>query len=113
MALAVSHVRPTPHSPPGTRHEWCGVLWCAVVCCAVLCCGACPGRGALSQVVLSDTSAGFRCSPTSHLVYERLLEMMGIGAKGSSDFVMLRKEFYGAVEEVRNRVAATRTPRTV
>lgn len=38
------------------------------------------------QVVLSNTTAGFRASPKSHLIYEDLLKLAGISEKESSNW---------------------------
>jgi hypothetical protein len=53
------------------------------------------------QVVLADTTACFRCSPRSHLVYEELLEISGISSTNTSNWCKFSEPI---VPQVRKRV---------
>ncbi len=57
--------------------------------------------GSQGQMVLTDTSAGFRCSPKSHLVFEDALRMLGIRPRGRpDDWAKLREDQYPAIRKV-------------
>ncbi len=52
-------------------------------------------------MVLTDTSAGFRCSPKSHLVFEDALRMLGVRPRGRpDDWAKLREDQYPAIRKV-------------
>lgn len=52
------------------------------------------------QVVLSNTSASFRCSPKSHLVYEKILDELGIDKNDKGNWAKLPAEKYESCKEI-------------
>ncbi len=53
------------------------------------------------QVVLTDTTAGFRCSPRSHSIYEEIQrKVMHLPETDTRDWGLLRPDAYPAVEEM-------------
>ncbi len=52
------------------------------------------------QVVLSDTTASFRCSPKSHNVYKEILDLSGKSEKDSSNWCRVPNEKYEKCKEL-------------
>ena len=52
------------------------------------------------QVVLSDTTAAFRCSPKSHKVFSEILDVVGIEKKNSSNWCKIQKDNYQNCKEL-------------
>ena len=62
-----------------------------------------PEECVQGQVVLTDTTAGFRCSPRSHLLHTEVVTQVMGSLENQSDWCLLPKEKY---EGVRARVEA-------
>eukprot|EP00730_Choanoeca_flexa_P018648 TRINITY_DN9078_c0_g1_i4.p1 TRINITY_DN9078_c0_g1~~TRINITY_DN9078_c0_g1_i4.p1 ORF type:complete len:343 (+),score=52.67 TRINITY_DN9078_c0_g1_i4:1178-2206(+) len=62
-----------------------------------------PYRCVQGQVVLTDTSACFRCSPRSHHIYDDLLEAAGCAPHSKSNFCMFRS---GVQDTIKSMVEA-------
>ena len=52
------------------------------------------------QVVLSDTTASFRCSPKSHLVFSKLLDICNVSEKDSSNWCKIPNDKYDKCKEL-------------
>lgn len=52
------------------------------------------------QMVLSNTTAAFRCSPGSHHVYEKILDELGIDVKDKGNWAKLPAEKYDKCREI-------------
>jgi len=52
------------------------------------------------QVILSDTTAAFRCSPKSHKVFTKILDIAGKNEKDSSNWCKIQTENYEKCKEL-------------
>ena len=81
-----------PYEAPASRIRGCGCV------CACLRLRSWAVQG---QVVLTDTTAGFRCSPRSHLVFEDALRYLGVKPSGRpDDWAKLRDDHYPVLRKV-------------
>lgn len=53
-----------------------------------------------SQVVLTNTSACFRCSPKSHLIYEKLLDKGKCSKTDKTNWHMFKKDLYPELQKM-------------
>jgi hypothetical protein len=69
--------------------------------CVLACVCLRGGWAVQGQVVLTDTTAGFRCSPRSHLVFEDALRYLGVKPSGRpDDWAKLRDDHYPVLRKV-------------
>jgi hypothetical protein len=59
-----------------------------------------PYKCLQGQMVLANTSAAFRCSPRSHLIYDKILATCGISAEDKTNWGIIPRDKYSKCKEL-------------